>query len=103
MIDVFPAPVGPVMANRSSFEKSIRTRSRKLVNPSMTRLIGRIDFFLVQLRKQCGDVCRRFGLILAAMERGKKCVRVRASNTDAFRVFDTWYLNIDMQRIRQDL
>src|SRR2546423_12196751 len=37
----FPAPVGPVKANRSALSKSTTVGSRKAVNPSISRRLGR--------------------------------------------------------------
>src|SRR5213596_2767207 len=93
MIEVLPAPVGPVMANRSRAEKSIATRSRKLVNPSISRLIGRIDFLLVQLRKEGGYLLRRIAFVAVPVEGSKQCVRVGSRHADRFDCFRVWHIN----------
>src|SRR3954447_17366278 len=49
---VLPAPVGPVMTNRSSGSKSISWRSRKAVKPSIASLSGRTGDLLEELVEQ---------------------------------------------------
>src|SRR3954449_5980699 len=52
---VLPAPVGPVMTNRSSGSKSISCRSRKAVNPSIASLSGRTGDLLEELVEQLDE------------------------------------------------
>src|SRR5580693_2208506 len=46
--DVFPAPVCPVIANRSNFEKSTSHFSRNAVKPLSSSLIGRMSGLVVE-------------------------------------------------------
>src|ERR1700757_970603 len=56
---VFPAPVGPVIPNSSSSEKSIVWRSRKAVKPSTSSLSGFTRHLLQQLVEHGHDLGRR--------------------------------------------
>src|SRR5436309_145396 len=103
MMEVLPAPVGPVIANRSSFEKSMETRSRKLVKPSISRLIGRIGFLFVKCGKQRGDVAGRFGFVAAPVESREERYWIRSRRAAGFGAFRTRDIDVDMQRIRQNL
>src|SRR5437667_7334849 len=47
-----PAPVGPVIANRSSCSKSTTVRWRKAVKPSMSSLSGLTALLFQQLAEQ---------------------------------------------------
>src|SRR5438270_6315833 len=62
--ELLPAPVGPVIANKSSLPKSITQRSRKLVNPCNSSLIGRTSGLRIkrfkcrnQLRQRSASFC----------------------------------------------
>lgn len=70
--DVLPAPVGPVMANRSRAEKSSRAASRKLVNPASSSLTGRMSHLLVQFAEQGDQFTRRGGVVARAIEGGEE-------------------------------
>ena|SRR5437660_2389536 len=57
--ELFPAPVGPVMANKSSSEKCNSECWRKLVNPCISSLIGRISHLQFQRMEGIQNFLRR--------------------------------------------
>src|SRR5437763_16769507 len=58
----FPAPVGPVKANRSAPVKSTSACSRKAVKPSTSRRSGRTG-----LLQQLGEQAREAGIVDVAL------------------------------------
>src|SRR4051812_28943162 len=51
-IELFPAPVGPVIAKRSRASKSSSTCCRKLLKPSTRNLLGRIRHLFIEVVKR---------------------------------------------------
>src|SRR2546428_4387619 len=63
--DVLPAPVGPVMANRSSPAKSRSTSSANAVNPLTLILSGLTHDLLVEPREELRQDRRQVRAVLA--------------------------------------
>src|SRR5262245_14977442 len=101
MIEVLPAPVGPVIANRSSLEKSILTLSQKLVNPSSSRLIGRIYRLLVELVEQLCDLLGWFTPALVRIVATEQLEWISAGNRGRRR-FEPRIIQLYLERVGQD-
>src|SRR6266705_2394572 len=102
MIEVFPAPVGPVIANRSNFEKSMAARWRKLVKPSISRLIGRIRYcLLVECAKQFRNRFRRFGRPLTRVKPAKQFERIGACHLKGLSV-GVWMIQSHLVCVREN-
>src|SRR6266705_4673492 len=102
MIEVFPAPVGPVIAKRSNFEKSITAFCLKLVKPSISKLIGRIDRLLVQTSEEFRQFVRRCSASLMRVELTEHRVRIGTENLYGRR-FYSWIVELDLQSVREHL
>src|SRR5207247_4543394 len=63
--DVLPAPVGPVMANRSSPAKSRSTSSANAVNPLTLTLSGLTHDLLIESPEELRQCRRQVGAVLA--------------------------------------
>src|SRR5579863_26645 len=68
---VFPAPVGPVIPNRSRLEKSISVRSRKLIKPSSSSRVGRMIHLIVEMRERAHQLLGRRRLFDRVIELAK--------------------------------
>src|SRR5438128_2148130 len=102
MTEVLPAPVGPVIAKRSNFEKSITAFCLKLVKPSISKLIGRIEGLLVQTSEEFRQHVRRSTGSLMRVESAEQLVWIRASDL-YWRRFKSWVIETNLQRVRQHL
>src|SRR5881396_430938 len=115
--DVLPAPVGPVMANRSSPAKSRSTSSANAVNPLTLTLSGLTHDLLVQSPEELRQCRRQIRAVLAPVvglealhgiaggRRDRRGVgaRLRRAVLTRGRLFEPWILEPHLERIRQDL
>src|SRR5947209_18727820 len=94
--ELFPAPVGPVMAKRSKPEKSSSQRWRKLVKPSSSNLIGRILHLLLEQAESFHHFFRRVWVFCLAEVVGKVLMRLLVAAQFRNRIFfmRTLYFNI---------
>src|SRR5262252_6351311 len=74
--EVFPAPVGPVIAKSPRFSKSISISSAKLARPRTRSLLGRIERLLVEPGKELGHVLGQLGIsnfpVVAPQQLGRR-------------------------------
>src|SRR5436853_1259522 len=100
MMEVFPAPVGPVIAKISRPVKSITARCLKLVKPSNSRLNGRIERLLVEFPEQGRHLVRWRTGSLVHVESSEKIVRIGSG--DLHRLgFLSRIIQPNLQRVRE--
>src|SRR5881396_486402 len=117
--DVLPAPVGPVMANRSSPAKSRSTSSANAVNPLTLTLSGLTHDLLVQAPEELRQCRRQVGAVLAPVVgleaphgigggRGDRCAvgarlpRAVLTGSRDCRLFESRVLQPHLESVRQD-
>src|SRR5205809_7296887 len=114
--DVLPAPVGPVMANRSSPVKSRSTSSANAVNPLTLTLSGLTHDLLVQSPEELRQCRRQIRAVLAPVvglqalhgigggrgDRRGIGARLRRAVLTPGRLFEPWVLEPHLERVRQD-
>src|SRR3954470_5905527 len=101
---VLPAPVGPVMTNRSSGSKSTSCRSRNAVKPSIASLSGRTGDLLEELVEQLDEALVGRRAVAVAVVAGEELARREAPQLPGFALARrALVVEAHLERVRENL